>query len=190
MARAKEFDPDKALAKVLETFWLYGYEATSMQMLVQATGLSRSSLYDTFGDKRQLYVAALGRYREQTEISVEEKRPFSPTKIISDRFQGIVDEARVKGSNGCFVVNTAVELGQHDSELCTTVQDSFINSEEWFFDLLEKGKVAGELSSELNTRAVARFLLNASCGLQVLVKANHEPEMMQDAVNIILSILK
>ena len=62
MARTKTFDPSVALEQAMAVFWLKGYEATSMQDLVEAMGINRASLYATFGDKRQLFLAAIAHY--------------------------------------------------------------------------------------------------------------------------------
>ena len=67
MARPKAFDPTQALDAALATFWQRGYEKTSLDDLIAATGVGRQSLYDTFGDKRALYLRALDRYRETTQ---------------------------------------------------------------------------------------------------------------------------
>lgn len=186
MARTKAFEPEKALANALALFWQHGYEATSMQMLVEATGLSRSSLYDTFGDKRQLYCAALAQYRQQTEPPLEVDGELSVREAIREKFMEVIeDESR----RGCFVVNTAVELSPHDAEITQTVHDSFAVSEQKFLALLELGQASGELPAHLDIRATARFLLNASCGLQVLVKAGQSQAMLQDIVTKTLSVL-
>ena len=61
MPRSKAFDPDEALQKGMQIFWTRGYEATSVETLVQGMGINRFSLYSTFGGKHQLFVAALER---------------------------------------------------------------------------------------------------------------------------------
>ena len=64
MARSKEFDEKQALRKAMELFWQQGYEKTSMQELVDYMGIHRRSIYDTFGDKRTLFLSALSYYEE------------------------------------------------------------------------------------------------------------------------------
>jgi TetR/AcrR family transcriptional regulator, transcriptional repressor for nem operon len=59
MARPKELDPERALAKAMSVFWRLGYENTSMDVLMREMGIAKQSLYDTFGDKRALYMEAL-----------------------------------------------------------------------------------------------------------------------------------
>ena len=70
MARPKAFNKDDALAAAMEVFWTTGYERASLDVLLKAMGISKQSLYDTFGDKRALYLEALTRYREQTLTSM------------------------------------------------------------------------------------------------------------------------
>ena len=87
MARRKEFDRDEALHKAMEVFWSRGYEATSVGDLVEHMGINRQSLYDTFGDKHSLYLAALDRYREVEGrklfelLSVQEDACSSPSPV-------------------------------------------------------------------------------------------------------------
>ena len=66
MARPKEFDPQLALGKAMNVFWSAGYEGASLDRLLKEMGISKQSLYDTFGDKRSLYLQALAYYRRQT----------------------------------------------------------------------------------------------------------------------------
>src|ERR1043165_9157841 len=113
MARHKEFDRDEALRRAMEVFWSRGYEATSVGDLVEHMGINRQSLYDTFGDKHSLYLAALDRYRE-----VEGRKMFElldapgPVKRALRRLFASVVECAVGGGErrGCFVGNATSEL--------------------------------------------------------------------------------
>ncbi len=71
--RPRQYDPDQALAKAAETFWKHGYAATSLDDLVVATGMKRPSLYAAFGDKRDLYLKTLERYRDQIRASTSRR---------------------------------------------------------------------------------------------------------------------
>src|SRR6201995_145682 len=64
MARTKDFDEDEVLLKAMHLFWLKGYNGTSMQDLGDGLGISRSSMYDTFGDKHTLFLRSLENYRQ------------------------------------------------------------------------------------------------------------------------------
>ena len=79
MARSKEFDEERALAAAVDVFWRQGYENTSLEALMREMGIARQSLYDTFGDKRALYLKAMAFYRERTNSSLRESLASAPT---------------------------------------------------------------------------------------------------------------
>jgi TetR/AcrR family transcriptional regulator, transcriptional repressor for nem operon len=64
MPRPTEFDTEEVVRQVMEVFWTHGYNATSIQDLVESTGVLRGSLYHTFSDKHTLYLQGLTRYGE------------------------------------------------------------------------------------------------------------------------------
>src|SRR5919106_1334524 len=108
MARHKEFDRDEALHRAMEVFWSRGYEAASVGDLVKHMGINRQSLYDTFGDKHALYLAALDRYPEVEGRKMFEllERPGSVKRALRNLFEGVVACALGEGERrGCFVGN-------------------------------------------------------------------------------------
>ena len=120
MARTKDFDESEVLAKAIKLFWQKGYNGTSMQDLVDGLGISRSSIYDTFGDKHQLYLKALGTYR-QNAIGVRDQilHASVPAKAAIRQLMDLtIDQMiRDKQHKGCFLVNSAVENAPHDKEI-------------------------------------------------------------------------
>ena len=102
MARQKEFDRDEALHKAMEVFWSRGYEAASVGELVRHMGINRQSLYDTFGDKHSLYLAALDRYREVEGRKLFEllERPGPVKRALRQLFEGVVEHALGEGEIG------------------------------------------------------------------------------------------
>src|SRR5215208_4537603 len=91
MARHKEFDREEALQRAMEVFWSRGYEAASVGDLVKHMGINRQSLYDTFGDKHTLYLAALDRYREVEGRKLFEllERPGPVKRALRQLFGGV-----------------------------------------------------------------------------------------------------
>lgn len=123
MARPRQFDEDRALDAAMRTFWEYGYEATSTQDLCTATGLGRSSIYNTFRSKRELFARSLARYLDtmaeaQDAVLEDTSRPPAQRvralldKIVSDEF----DHRPHGRSLGCLGVNSTVELAARDPE--------------------------------------------------------------------------
>ena len=93
MVRTKQFDKHTALDEAMELFWQRGYHATSIQDLVDHLGVNRQSLYDTYGGKEQLFLAALGRYREIQAAPVRRllERDAPAREVLRDLFRNFVD---------------------------------------------------------------------------------------------------
>ncbi len=193
MARRKEFEPVEALDQAMELFWRRGYQATSMQDLVSHLGINRQSLYDTFGDKQELFLATLDRY---FDVSVREhfkvlNEPGSALGAIRRLFQSLVESTGTDAAKkGCMVVNSAVELARHDEDARAQVAAVFSWVEEAFRKTLVRAQKNGELAEGKDPRALARFLTCFLVGRNVLAKAGANRKSMQDAVEGALSVLE
>ncbi|MFI9237743.1 TetR/AcrR family transcriptional regulator [Streptomyces sp. NPDC053079] len=192
MARTKEFDPDAALQSALELFWQRGYEATSMADLVAHLGIARASLYGTFGSKRELYLKALERYGEQHGPPIVEELsqpgPALPAvRALVRRFaeEAACDELR----RGCFVTNTAVELGAHDADTARRVEQSWSSLETVLTSALMRAAAQGELPADRDPVALARMLLVLLQGLRVIGKVNPSAGLLRDAADQALALL-
>ncbi|MBD0259247.1 MAG: TetR/AcrR family transcriptional regulator [Cytophagales bacterium] len=193
MARNKEFEEAEVLEKAVNLFWCKGYNGTSMQDVVDCLGISRSSLYDTFGDKRQLYLAALNQYRSQMAgallQTVQQATSVVPT--LSRLFEMAVHESLAdRLGKGCFMVNSTVELAPHDPEVARIVKANMEDIEEAFYQLIRKGQEQGEVTPKHDARALARFLFNTMSGLRVAAKAGAGRGVYDDVVNLSLSVLR
>ena len=193
MARNKEFEEAEVLDKAVNLFWCKGYNGTSVQEVVDCLGISRSSLYDTFGDKRQLYLAALDQYRRRMAgamlQTVQQATEVVPT--LSRLFEMAVHESLAdRLGKGCFMVNSTVELAPHDPEVARIVKANMEDIEEAFYQLIRKGQGLGEVTSKHDARALARFLFNTMSGLRVAAKAGAGPGVYDDVVNLALSVLR
>lgn len=181
----KQFDVEAALAKAMQAFWARGYEATSMQDLVTCMGLNRGSLYATFGDKRSLFIQALRRYdethREAWLAAIRAAK--GPRDAVLAAFEGAIEAAldrRVEGaSDGCFLVNTALELSPHDAEIGAIVARGFAETEDFFRAMIAEGQAAGEIPAELDPRETARSLLGLFIGLRVLARSRPEKALLR-----------
>ena len=148
----KSFDINHALDKATRLFWSRGYDATSMQALVDQMGINRGSLYDTYGDKRSLFIAALRRYDHQFRRNrlAELERKHTPKAAIEALFKGWIKIALDDpGRSGCFLTNTAHEVAAHDAEIGAIVATSQRDTEKIFVRLIRHGQVSGEISNEI-----------------------------------------
>ncbi|WP_190110671.1 TetR/AcrR family transcriptional regulator [Streptomyces cinnamoneus] len=192
MARTKEFDPDAALQSALELFWQRGYEATSMADLVAHLGIARASLYATFGSKRELYLKALQRYGEQhgPPLVEELSQPGPVLPAVRGLVRRFAEEAACDElRRGCFVTNTAVELGAHDPETTRRVEESWHGLETALTSALMRARAQGELPAERDPVALARMLLVLMQGLRVVGKAGSAPARLRDAADQALTLL-
>ncbi|WP_053376050.1 TetR/AcrR family transcriptional regulator [Paenibacillus sp. FJAT-27812] len=190
MVRPKEFDEDAVLLKAMHLFWDQGYEKTSMQELISHMGIHRGSLYDTFGDKRSLYIKTLKRYSDMLEQSV--KRRLAETHTAKEAIRllfEMVIQQREELPDGCFITNTAVELAQHDAEAKECVQLSWNFTERLICNLIEEGQRSGELAKHLQPESLSFFLNNALIGLRVMVKSITDKEKLEHIVETNMSIL-
>lgn len=191
MARTKEFDPDVVLRRALDLFWASGYEATSMNDLVEHLGIARASLYATFGNKHDLYVKALDLYVTTLPNAVEllsQPGPVLPAVrafIRSFADESACDERR----RGCFVVNSAIELMPGDADVSRRVESSWDHLETVLVGGLIRARAQGEIAPDKDPHALARFLLVVIEGVRVLGKGHPNAERLHDGVDQALSVL-
>jgi TetR/AcrR family transcriptional regulator, transcriptional repressor for nem operon len=192
MARTKDFDENQVLAKAIKLFWQKGYNGTSMQDLVDGLGISRSSIYDTFGDKHQLYLKALCTYR-QAAIATRDKilnAPVPAKAALRQLMDLTIDQmTRDKQHKGCFLVNSAVENAPHDKETNAIVCQNDQEVENAFYEVIKRGQTNGEIASKKDPRALARFLFNNIVGIQVTAKSATDKTAFDDIVSLTMSVL-
>ena len=192
MAGKKAFDPHQVLQKAMNAFWERGYEGISIEDLVQCTGIGRGSLYDTFGDKHSLYLAALDRYltyaHAQNAALLEQKGTLQ--EVFQHLFQAYIDVLLSDPARrGCFLVNASLEMAPHDPEVAQKVEAAYADIEEAFSAILARAQTTGELASTHNPHQLARFLLATLISVRVLARTNADRESPQDIVQTALSVL-
>lgn len=193
MPRTKEFDETVVLDKAVALFWQKGFNGISAQDLVDGLGLSRSSLYDTFGDKHTLFVKALQRYRDKETDQIIQQ--LDNATDIPATIKAILLANEAAGATaadcgkGCFMVNSRVELAPHDPEIATMVKDNWKALEDAFYRALKRGQENGQIATVQPARALARFLVNNTWGLSVYGKADADRKVSADIIKVVLSVL-
>jgi TetR/AcrR family transcriptional repressor of nem operon len=192
MPRTKSFDEKEVLERATDLFWAQGYNGTPPQTILDGTGLSRSSLYDTYGDKHTLFLKCL-RYYRATEtvagIRYLDEAP-DPAAAIRRLFQGYWEFAQAYRQNkGCLMVNTLNEVAPHDSEVAEIVQENRQALEDAYFRAIRRGQQQGKINKIHPPRALARYLVNTLWGLTTQIKLGIEKKVADDIVKIALSAL-
>lgn len=191
MARKREFDEVEALKQAMQLFWIQGYEKTSMEDLVNYMGVHRKSIYDTFGNKHELFIKALEYYKDtigqqMMEYIADKESALDKIKALFD-FSMWSNEEQAKG---CLVVNTAVELSLHDEVIAQIIRTNFNETEKVIYQLLQQGQTTGEFSSQLGLAVTTQFIHNALIGIRVQLKTTDEQQKLQPIINMTLQVLK
>ncbi|ROP34950.1 TetR/AcrR family transcriptional regulator [Saccharothrix texasensis] len=191
MVRPKAFDPDSALDHAMKTFWSKGFMATTVQDLVESTGLGRGSLYNAFTSKEQLFRDALRRYdsvwtARQEQVLVG---PGSLRDRVSALLMTVVDEETTQGPpRGCLAVNTALELADQDPAVRELVREVFLRMENALHEAISVAQATGEVTADDDARALALYVLNSMYGLRVLGKTTSR-ESLVGVVEMVLRAL-
>jgi TetR/AcrR family transcriptional repressor of nem operon len=189
---AKQFDQQQALVKALEVFWDKGYEATSMQDLVRQMGVNRASMYDTFGNKYELFKQSLDAYCQQSLVNIKQvlQAPGSPMQNILRYFQLLGSSTGVVRHHGCFINNTAVELGPHKPEIADYIRHHWAEVEGLFKSTLDRAVEQGELKPDTDTAALARLFNTLIQGLAVSSKVRVPPESLASIIKTVFALLQ
>jgi TetR/AcrR family transcriptional regulator, transcriptional repressor for nem operon len=191
MAGKKSFVPELALDKAMGLFWKQGYEATSIEELVEGMGLGRGSIYDTFGDKHALYLAALLHYltKYQGPFATLQQQTGTLSETLEWFFQATIEDLLCDPAHrGCFLVNASLEMAPHDPEVNKLVQRALQAIEEAFYRLLIKAQIAGELSWTQEPHQYAHFLLGTLVSIRALARARQDRKALEDVVKTALSL--
>ena len=184
--RPREFDEQEAVQNALEVFRARGYAATSLPDLIEGTQLSRGSLYKAFGDKHQLFLAALDFYTERGIARLTRNlRHASARTALREALRHYVRlSVGLEGLAGCPVTAAATECLPFDAEVKARVTDMFSRMQALLAGAIRRGQAAGELAADQNADDLARFLLCTIEGMRVLGKT----DLGEDAIDAIAEI--
>ena len=191
MARTKEFDPDSALRAALHLFWRKGYEATSMQDLVDELGIGRASIYATFGNKHELYLRAVDRYSEEIagRSGSSLARSGSALAAVRELVESFAEEAlNDPDRKGCLITNTAIECLPQDELAAARVDTGLNGLESAIAGALFRAQGQGELGPDKDPRGLARFLVTVLQGIRVIAK-RPDRQRLRDTVDYALTLL-
>ena len=190
MARPKEFDPERALLKAMSLFWRLGYEHTSVEALMREMEIARQSLYDTFGDKRALYLKALAFYRDRTNGAMQ--RMFESTPSVKAGFvkllYGLAGESREQHERGCLLLSANLQRDPKDVIVSNFLRDNQARVEEIFDSALRRAQKEGELSAKADTAALARFFAVTIQGMRAMARLHPDRKALEQVARVALGV--
>lgn len=191
MARPREFDEQAVLDAASDIFWTKGFEATSTRELIVRTGLTPSSIYAAFGDKRGLFRAALDHYLDRLHDKIAAlETTMAPGQAITGFFEDTIERSLGdRLHRGCMLVNSALEASPKDTELREAIAHELKLIEDFFRNRLIAGQACGDVSSVHSADETARQLLAVLLGVRVLARVRPERPVLMGAVRQTLQLL-
>jgi AcrR family transcriptional regulator len=181
VARPRQFDREAALDEAIKVFWAKGFAGASTDDLRKAMGLGRQSLYNAFGDKRQLYLEALSAYHRRT-IGLHIGRLYSspsPLEGIRTMLLGLVVEDEVERGLGCMGVGAVSEFGTRDTELAELQSQAGAALHARLVDRVREALAGGEIDPQVDPEQGAVFIETTMNGLQLAARAGASADMLR-----------
>ena len=189
--RPRKAEPEVALAAAMNAFWTKGYEAPSMSDLTEATGLHKASLYQTFGDKHQLFVSALKLYFTKTAKAQKDRRngEENPIKAIKASVDSTIDQCAQ--GKGCLAVNSLIEVAPFDSEIDRILKQFRQRLDKHLASLVDEAKkkklVAKSIDTKEAVRLISVFLHGLSANMASGMSANKARGLLHDQLDLVLA---
>ena len=192
MGRLREFDEEKAIDGAVDCFWARGYEATSVRDLAEHMGIGGASLYNAYGGKRALFVKALERYanRSSRERIARLEATGRPREAIEAFLAEIIDRSlKDRARKGCLLVNSALDVAPHDTEIGKVVAGYLEEIRAFFQRNIEAGRHAGQVPRGIDAAGVSAHLLGVLLGIRVLARTRPDRALLESVVRPALDLL-
>lgn len=175
----------------MNLFWLHGYQGVGLSDLLKHMGISRQSLYDTFGNKRALFMRVIEHYRTTQLVHAlalldREGSPLANVEAVIRFFEQLAADSRCRG---CLVANTLVELGPHDRQIAALLEETLGLLQRGLQRALREAQRRGELSTDKSPMNLSRSLTNSLMGMAVLGRLPSEPASLRSVTAETLAML-
>ncbi len=186
--RPREFKTEQVIEAAMQQFWRAGYEATSLQDLLEVMHLSKSSLYQTFGSKHELFLRSIDFYQQSLVDEIYKSLSNSRTSkaFLKQLLENVIAEAASKKKKGCLLVNTVNELSHRDKTVSKAVLIAFRNVENVIRLAVEQGKKEGTIKTAVSTETLVDYIINNISGLRTMAKSGADMARLTSIVNIIM----
>ncbi len=193
MPRKKQFDEVAVLYQIMNHFWHKGYHATKMDELSELTSLTKTSLYNAFGDKKALFRKATDCYCDdalRNGLSKMELGLPASKNLRALLINYIFDEDKQQLSQGCLLVNSALEFAEHDKELHAYVSKKLIDINLTIIAYFQMEQASGRISKILTAKQLGDYVITIIQGLRVQVRIETNPENLVDIIDTSLLLIQ
>lgn len=191
VGKPRKAEPEAALAAAMNAFWEKGYQSTSMSDLTEATGLHKASLYQTFGDKHQLFISALKLYFKKSSKAQKESRngEENPITAIRNSVDTTIDQCAE--GKGCLAVNSLIEVAPFDVEIDRILKKFRQHLDKHLAGLVDEAKSVRLVSDSVDTKEAVRmisiFLHGLSANMAAGMSANKARTLLHGQLDLVLT---
>jgi AcrR family transcriptional regulator len=173
MARPKEFDQEKAIRKAIRVFSQQGFAATSTDELMRVMSIGRQSMYDSFGDKRALFLKALEMYVTESvrSVNAELEKPGLALGAVQNALVTFAERSDLSSAEGCMGLNSISEFGQRDADVTRITRKAARTQRQTLMGVFARAKKEGELSSDADLDVMADYFESTLAGIRMAAKA-------------------
>lgn len=192
IGRPRNFDSEQALDAAMQVFWSKGYEATSLQDLIEAMQISKSSFYQTFESKHQLFENCINYYQERFISDITDSLQKSKTgrAFIEETFHSMAEKARPNcDRRGCLILNCVSEFAQKDPVIAKLITKSIKKVFDVFLSAVKRAQQEGDIPANKKPLPLARYLLSSMNGLTTTIKAGASPAEVKEVAQVVLTAL-
>lgn len=190
--RPLEFDPDAAVLAAMHLFWRKGYENTSLQDLLDVMRISKSSLYQAFGNKQALFERCMTRYGDLMVGQLHDALTSAPSGLafIRQFLESVLDEARGEcEARGCLVLNTANEFARRDPAIAEAVAQGLGRFHSVLLAAVRRAQLEGDIAPDRDAIMLANYLVSSMSGLKTLSKAGADEASLRGTIGLVLKTL-
>lgn len=192
MPRSEVFIREEVLDKAIEVFWQKGYNGTSMQDLTESTGLNRSSIYNSFGSKLNLYLEVLKRYRSLNsavfrKALMEGGNPLESLKKVFSLFMEI--SLADPSQRGCMVTNCQAEMSRQETNIKNWLDKNHLDNLSFFEDLVRDAQNQGQVNKEKSAEEYALYLMSSFLGIRIVTMTVTDKNQLTQLIDTIFTNL-
>lgn len=194
MANVCKFNRDEVLEKICHVFWRKGYAATTMDDLVEASGVKRQSLYNAYGNKREMFLKSYASYtamitrRLDRVLQTQGENLSDNIRKILEMFARVVIDTQ--SPSGCFVTNTAIEFGEQSrNPIMRRLRKDLRMIEDNLFATLSNAQADGQIANDRDPRSIAQLLVASVPAIAVMYRLNKNKQFTRNVIDEILRVL-
>jgi len=177
----------------MQVFWSKGYEATSLADLIETMQISKSSFYQTFESKHQLFQNCIHHYQDRYIENITDSLQKAKTgrAFIEATFQSIAEKARPSGDRrGCMIQNCVSEFAQRDPVIAKVIAKGMKNITDVFLSAIKRAQEEGDIAKNKKPLPLARYLVSSMNGQMTMIKAGASPAEIKEVTQVVLTALE